>query len=84
MGELLADGSAEADAHHRVRIDRTDAMDRWRWRCPNNHHARWEPRGGHLLCHSCAEMHDVSPVYRELWDAREERTVPWSAVEIEE
>lgn len=79
---ICADGSSPLDAPEVCRIDRSSAVDRWRYRCPNNHHARWEDRGGHLLCHSCKEMHGVSPIYRELWDAREEELIPWSAVEI--
>lgn len=80
--QIVADGSSPADAHERVVVDRRE--ERWRWRCPNNHHSRWEDRGGYLLCHSCAEMHDVSPVYRQLYDAKEEVTIPWGAVDLVE
>jgi hypothetical protein len=78
---IVADGSSPADAHPTVTVERSGPRARWRYRCPNNH-TRWTDEGAFLLCQSCAEMDGVSPIYRELWDGKEERTVPWSAVEI--
>lgn len=80
---IVADGSSPADAHELVFIRASEARDRWRYRCANNH-TRWEGRGEYLICHSCAEMHDVDPIYRELYDAKREETIPWSSVVIEE
>jgi hypothetical protein len=78
---IVADGSSSDDAHPRITIERSAARARWRFRCPNNH-TRWTDEGAYLLCQSCAALDGVSPIYRELWDALKERTVPWSAVEI--
>jgi len=78
---IVADGSSPADAYPRITIERSEAAARWRYCCPNNH-TRWTDEGAFLLCQSCAALDGVSPIYRELWDAAEERTMSWSAVEI--
>lgn len=80
---ILADGSAQADAPTRVRIDRADDLDRWRYRCPNGH-TTWEPTNNHLWCHKCSQLADADegPEYYEILDARTDERIPWSAVEL--
>ena len=78
---LTTDGSAEADVGGRVEIDRTDDLDRMRYRCPNNH-TRWVPTNNHLFCHSCSQVADagVGPEYYELLDKKTGEEIPWSRV----
>ena len=82
---LVADGSAKADAHPRVEIDLDDFQDRSRYVCPNGH-TRWSPTNSHLWCRSCREQHehgaDIDPEHYEVVDKRDDRVIPWSAVEI--
>jgi hypothetical protein len=83
MQSTVADGSAAADAHRRVEIDRDDDLDRMRYRCPNGH-TRWTPTNNHIYCHSCASFADPGegPEYWRLRDAKTETEIPWSAVEF--
>lgn len=82
--ELLADGSAFGDAQ-RITIDRSDEP--LRWRCPNGH-VSWDRTNNHLWCPSCrrdAEAgRDVDPEHWEIVDARNDETIPYSAVEFAE
>jgi hypothetical protein len=78
---VRADGSSHRDSHPSVRIDLTDAIDRWRYTCPNGHR-KWSRTNNHLYCRSCAQHHDVDPEYYELLDQRRGRRIPWSAVII--
>lgn len=85
MSSLIGDGSAASDTHPRVEIDLEDFVDRQRYRCPNGH-ASWTPTNSHLWCKSCSDAAehggDVEPEHWEVLDLREERLVPWSAVEV--
>jgi len=78
---LRADGSAAADAHPPVEIDR-DA-EPYRWRCPNGH-TSWDRTNSHAWCISCRRAAengaDVTPEHWELVDAKTDRTIPYSAV----
>lgn len=80
---LCADGSAGADAHPPVTIDRD--VEGYRWRCPRGH-TDWDRTNNHLWCRSCYRAHengaDVSPEYYELLDDVTGETVPYAAVEF--
>jgi hypothetical protein len=80
-----ADGSSELDAREIVQIDRTDTMDRMRYRCPNGH-TRWDPTNNHIWCKSCSEAAqqgaDVHPEHWEILDKKTGEEIPWSAVEF--
>lgn len=87
-GTLEADGSAEADAHPTVTVDLSNAVERWRYSCPNGHDGKaWSPTNNHVFCHSCRRQmdngSDISPEHFELYDKVEDRTVPFSAFEFE-
>lgn len=81
----VADGGAATDTRDRVEIDLGDTTARWRYRCPNGH-TDWSRTNSHLFCYSCSRQAengaDVDPEHYELHDTLEDRTVPWSAVEI--
>ncbi|MFW5905611.1 MAG: hypothetical protein ACOCUO_02065, partial [archaeon] len=65
----VADGSAVADRHPVVVIDRSDFVDRHRYVCPNGH-SRWDPTNAHIWCRSCRDQYeagdDVDPEHYEL------------------
>lgn len=81
--ELVADGSAAADAHPRVRVDRQDEP--YRWRCPNGH-TDWDKTNSHIWCRSCRMQNengeDMDPEHYEIVDEKTDREIPWSAVEL--
>jgi ribosomal protein L37AE/L43A len=81
--EPRTDGSAAADAHEIVRVDRHDEP--YRWRCPNGH-TSWDRTNAHIWCHSCRRAGeggaDVEAEHYEIVDAKRERAVPYSAVEF--
>ena len=83
---LRCDGSAQADAR-RVTIDRSNASDRWRWRCPNGH-VDWDRTNNHIWCKGCRRQYeagdDVDVEHYEIHDAQTGELVPWSAVEVRE
>jgi hypothetical protein len=87
MSGIVADGSAAADADELIEIDRSDAAQRWRWRCPNGH-TDWSPTNNHLWCKGCLRAHeggaDVDPEHYELVDAQTGEPVSWSAVRLVE
>jgi len=81
---LAADGSSPLDAQ-RVTVDRSDEIDRMRYRCPNGH-INWDRTNSHIWCQSCsrASEHDdsVDPEHWEIIDERTGETIPWSAVRV--
>lgn len=79
--QLRTDGSAESDAGRRVKIDRSDDLDRMRYRCPNNH-TRWSPTNNHVFCNSCAKHADPGegPEYYEILDSKTGERISWSRV----
>lgn len=81
--QLVGDGSARADAHATVEIDREDEP--YRWRCPNGH-ISWDRTNNHLWCPSCRRAGengaDVAAEHYEIVDAKHDRTVPYAAVEF--
>ena len=84
---VVTDGSAETDAPEPVEIDRTNASERWRYRCPRGH-VNWDRTNNHIWCQGCRRQHeageDVDPEWYELVDAKTGERVPWSAVEVVE
>jgi hypothetical protein len=82
---IIADGSATADSPIRREIDLSDPIDRRRYRCPYGHCA-WDRTNSHIYCASCARHADqnsaLSPEHYELYDAKEDETIPWAAVRI--
>jgi hypothetical protein len=85
---VRADGSALADSHERVVIDR--AGEPYRWRCPNGH-TSWDRTNNHIHCPSCRralenrglmEIQDAE--HWEIVDEKTGRTIPYSAVSFAE
>lgn len=83
--QLRADGSARADSRERVRIDRSQETQRWRYVCPNGH-TDWYPTNSHLWCKGCRRQveagEDVDPEHWEIVDKTSRESIPWSAVEL--
>lgn len=81
--EIVADGSAAADAHPRVRVDRREEP--YRWKCPNGH-VDWDKTNSHIWCRSCRMQNeagdDLDPEHYEIIDAKRDMEIPWSAVEL--
>jgi Zn finger protein HypA/HybF involved in hydrogenase expression len=80
---VRADGSAVADRHETVEIDRTDEP--YRWRCPNGH-TSWDKTNNHIWCPSCKRAADHgADVEAEHWavvDEKAKEAIPYAAVEI--
>lgn len=85
--QTVTDGSSPNDAPDPVRIDRSDAAERYRYRCPNGH-VDWSPTNCHAWCRGCrrqAEAGDnVDPEWYKLVDEMTGQEIPWSAVELVE
>lgn len=80
---LIGDGSAIQDSHPLVLVDRE--AEPYRWRCGERAHTDWDRTNSHIWCRGCLRQHeagddDVDPEHYEVWDAKEDRLVPWSAV----
>jgi len=79
------DGSAALDQRDTVTIDRSQASQRWRYRCPRGH-INWDRTNNHLWCQGCRRQaeagEDVDPEWYELVDVQRDETIPWSAVEL--
>jgi len=82
---ILSDGSSPDDAHPTVQIDRSDAIERYRYTCPNGH-IDWDRTNNHVWCRSCREQAehgvDIDPEHWVIYDKREDREIPWHAVEL--
>lgn len=82
---LLGDGSAEADAHDIVEIDRSKPHEKWRWLCPNGH-SDWDRTNNHIWCRTCRQQHehgaDMDPEHYHLLDKKEHRLIPWTRVRV--
>lgn len=81
MPPTAADGSSHADARRTVTIDLDAELDRWRYRCPNNH-TSWSPVNGFVHCKACSDQHGVDPVYDHLLDRKTGREVPRADIEF--
>lgn len=85
MPTVRPDGSAPADRHQTVVIDRDDPADRWRYTCPRGHR-NWTPTNRHIWCQSCARQHAheqaVDPEHHMVVDRRTGREIPWHAVTL--
>lgn len=79
---LVGDGSALQDSHDPVLVDRE--AEPYRWRCGARAHTDWDRTNSHIWCRGCLRQHeagdDADPEHYEVWDVKEERLVPWSAV----
>jgi len=85
---MMADGSALADAHPTVTIDRQ--REPYRWLCPNGH-SSWDRTNSHLWCPECRRSleADSAMVIKQaehwmLYDKKQDKTVPYSAVQFAE
>ncbi|GAA3882802.1 hypothetical protein [Haloarcula argentinensis] len=82
---VITDGSAMADAHEEVVIDRDDEP--YRWVCPNGH-CSWDRTNNHCWCPSCARQSengvDVHPEHWEIVDEKTGQTIPYAAVRFAE
>lgn len=83
---LRTDGSSVEDAR-RVRIDRSETLDRWRYVCPNGHRG-WSPTNRHIWCRDCRRASeqgaDVDPEHWHVIDKRTGEEIHWSRVELVE
>lgn len=79
------DGRGRADGQPRVRIDRRDPLQKWRYTCPNGH-ANWDRTNSHIWCPECRRANeagaDVEVEHYELLDKKRGETIPWSTVEV--
>ena len=84
---LLADGSAEADAGEVVRVDRSNFVERHRYRCPNGH-STWEPTNSHIWCAQCQQAArqgaNVEAEHYHIVDEKTGEKVNWSRVVLVE
>jgi hypothetical protein len=88
MAQMRADGSAFADSHPTVTIDR--AEEPYRWVCPNGH-ASWDRTNNHVWCVQCRRALESNAMIKvaqaehyEIVDKKTNRTIPYEAVEFEE
>lgn len=69
----------------RVRIDRTDAVDRYRFVCPAGH-TSWDRTNSHGWCETCANAAkqgaDVEPEFWEIYDKREDVLIPYERIDF--
>lgn len=84
---MRADGSAVADRHPTVEINREDEP--YRWRCPNGH-TSWDRTNNHIWCPSCRRalqsgsmMKVAKAEHYEIVDAKTDETIPYAAIEFE-
>lgn len=82
-----ADGSSPQDAPPVVKIDRSDAADRYRYVCPNGH-TTWSRTNSHIWCKACSEQsrqdEDVNPEHWSIHDKKTGERIPWSSVRLAE
>lgn len=83
---VRTDGSAAADAHEQVTIDRDDPAHRYRYVCPNGH-VDWEETNSHIWCRGCRRRYEAGdgaadPEHWEILDKKTGETIPWSAVAL--
>lgn len=86
--QVVADGSAEIDSHETVEIDRSVAVERWRFTCPKGH-SDWDQTNNHVWCRGCrraieAGHTDIEAEYYEILDQQTGETIPWSSVNLVE
>jgi len=85
VSPLIADGSAAADREPIIEIDRSDALDRYRYTCPEGH-TDWAPTNSHAWCATCARQnehgHDVNPEHYALIDQKTGERIPWTRVTL--
>lgn len=78
---------AEHDAGRTVTIDRSDDIQRMRYRCPNGH-TTWAPTNRHLWCKACRQANehgeDLDPEHWHIVDAKTNEKIPWERVELTE
>lgn len=84
---IRTDGSAFADSHPTVEVDRQEEP--YRWRCPNGH-TSWDRTNNHVWCPQCRRALESCQALRvdqaehyEIVDAKTDQTVPYEAVEFE-
>jgi len=86
MPVTVTDGSSPEDAE-RVRIDRSNAAERYRFTCPNGH-VNWDRTNNHIWCRQCRRAFeagaDCDPEHYELIDQTTGESIPWSSVELVE
>lgn len=84
---LRCDGSAQADVRPVVTIDRSDAVERQRYRCPNGH-INWDRTNSHIWCQSCSRASRqnaaIDPEHWEIVDEKTGETIAWDRVEVVE
>lgn len=69
---LVPDGRGET-----IIVDRSDAVQRYRWRCPEGH-VDWSPTNSHIYCDTCGMAH------YHVVDAKEGERIPWERVTLRE
>jgi phage FluMu gp28-like protein len=85
MSTRLATDGSSLDDTRRVRIDRSQAYERYRYVCPRGH-TDWHPTNSHVWCKGCRRQfeagEDVDPEYYEILDKKTGETIPYAAVEL--
>ena len=70
-----------------VVIDRSDALDRYRYTCPRGH-TTFSPTNSHLWCGSCRQENehgaDVDPEWYVVYDKKNDEKIPWENVTLAE
>jgi len=86
MPVAVGDGSSVEDAH-RVRIDRSNPVERYRYTCPNGH-INWDRTNNHIWCRQCLRAHeageDVHPEHYHIVDQTSGEKISWGAVLLAE
>lgn len=85
---LRADGSAAEDARRRVTIDRTDPVQRYRYRCPRGH-IDWDATNNHVWCRGCRRRYeagdsDADPEHWHVVDEKSGEKISWSRIDLVE
>lgn len=86
MPVAVGDGSSAQDAQ-RVRIDRSNPAERYRFTCPNGH-VNWDRTNNHIWCRQCRRAfeagEDLDPEHYHIVDQQTGDEIPWGAVELAE
>lgn len=69
----------------RRQIDRSDAIDRFRFVCPAGH-TTWERTNSHGWCAQCSKASkqgaDVDPEFYQIWDKKTGDMIDYGAIEF--
>lgn len=70
-----------------VEIDRSDAVERYRYVCPNGH-VDWDRTNNHIWCATCRQQNengrDVDPEHYAILDKRADQLIDWGQIRLAE